>query len=73
MNNNYLYDKALRLKADFKKEKQREFYRKIALQRLDNELPDRIGELRPDFRPHKVQFSQVVKVAFAKGVYQYLP
>ena len=70
---NYEYDKAQRLKQDFRKEKQREFYRKIALQKLDSEIPDRPRELRLDFRPHKVQFSEVVKQAFAKGIYQYLP
>ena len=36
-------------------------------------IPDRSRELRPDFRPHKVQWSQVVRQAFAKGIYQYLP
>ena len=71
-NEAYNYDKAMRLKKLFADEKRREFYRQIALQHLDKDIPDRPGELRLDFRPHKCQWSQVAKRCFAKDIVKFM-
>lgn len=35
-------------------------------------IKDPIREIRPDFRPHKVQFTEVTKRAFAKDIIKFI-
>ena len=62
------YDKAQRIK-DYQRANNPLVHSKISAE-LDKHNPhfERNDELRPDTTPHKCQWSQVVKRAFAKGI-----